>query len=87
MEACPLIIRIQNAIVDPLITLLGILAFLLFVYGMVNFIRSADNEEKRTEGQRHMIWAIIGLVIIFGTNTLVGLIANTVGADVPSCNP
>ena len=41
--------------------------------------------EKRTEGQRHMIWAIVGLVIIFGTNSIVGLIADAVGADVPGC--
>jgi uncharacterized membrane protein YidH (DUF202 family) len=73
------IIKVQDAILTPIITLLSLGAFLLFLWGIVEFIASADNEEKRSTGQQHMIWGIIGLVIIFGANAIVSLIRATVG--------
>jgi len=70
-------------ILEPIVALLGVLAFLYFVFGVVMFIRNADNEEKRPEGQRHMLWAIIGLVIIFGANAIIGFILATLGVADP----
>lgn len=75
--------KVLENIVNPIITLLGILAFLLFVFGVVTFIANAENEEKRTQGQRHIVWGLVGMVILFGANAIIALIANTVGADVP----
>ena len=72
--------KVQDAILTPIITLLSLGAFLIFIWGIVEFIASADNEEKRSTGQQHMIWGIIGLVIIFGANAIVSLIGATVGA-------
>lgn len=69
--------RVQVAIINPLITLLALAAFVVFVWGLVEFIRSADNEEKRKTGQRHIIWGIIGLVIIFGAQAILALIGGT----------
>lgn len=71
--------KVQDNILTPIITLLSLAAFLLFLWGVVEFIAGADNEEKRKTGQQHMIWGIIGLVIIFGANAIVSLIKATVG--------
>ncbi|MGB4076425.1 MAG: hypothetical protein WBK28_01840 [Minisyncoccia bacterium] len=74
---------IQNVvreIVSPLITLIGLAALVVFVWGMVEFIRNGDNEEKRSTGQRHMLWGLIGMVIIFGAFTIASIIASTAGA-------
>lgn len=73
------IANVQREILTPIITLLSLAAFVLFVWGIVEFIAGADNEEKRKAGQQHMIWGIIGLVIIFGANAIVSLIKATVG--------
>ena len=70
--------RVQDAILTPIITLLSLAAFLLFLWGIVEFIMGAEDEEKRRTGQQHMIWGIIGLVIIFGANAIVSLIKATV---------
>lgn len=75
------LVKIQDAILTPIITLLSLGAFVIFVWGVVEFIASSENEEKRTKGQQHMIWGIIGLVIIFGANAIVSLIKATVGAN------
>lgn len=63
----------------PIITLLSLGAFIIFIWGIVEFIASAEDEEKRRTGQQHMIWGLIGLVIIFGANAIVALIKATVG--------
>ncbi|MBU1292965.1 pilin [Patescibacteria group bacterium] len=73
------ITKVQDAILTPIITLLALGAFVLFVWGVVLFIASSDDEEKRRTGQQHMMWGIIGLVIIFGANAIVSLLKATVG--------
>lgn len=70
---------IQREILTPLITLISLAAFVLFVWGVVEFVRNADNDEKRKVGQQHMIWGIIGLVIIFGANAIITMITATLG--------
>ena len=71
--------RVQVAIIDPIITLLALAAFVVFVWGVVGFIGGAADSEKREKGKQHILWGLIGLVIIFGARAIVALIANTVG--------
>ena len=66
--------KISTEILEPIITLLALGAFIVFVWGVVKFIRNADNDEKRKEGQQHMIWGVIGLAIIFGASAIVNLL-------------
>jgi uncharacterized membrane protein YidH (DUF202 family) len=73
------IASVQRQILEPLVTLIAIAAFLVFIWGVIEFIRGADNDEKRKTGQLHMIWGIIGLVIIFGANSIIRLISATIG--------
>lgn len=71
--------KVSTEILEPIITLLALGAFLVFVWGVVKFIRNADNDEKRKEGQMHMIWGIIGLAIIFGASAIVNFIKSAAG--------
>ncbi len=73
--------KIEAAILFPIMTLLALGAFVLFTWGVVQFIAGAGDEEKRKKGQQHMIWGIIGLVIMFGANAIIGLIKATVGVQ------
>lgn len=52
-------------IVNPLIALLSGFAILAFVRGIAVFIWSAENEEKRSEGKKFMIWGIVGMFVLF----------------------
>jgi uncharacterized membrane protein YidH (DUF202 family) len=74
------ITNVQNEIINPIITLVALAAFVVFVWGVVQFIRGADNEESRKTGQQHMIWGIIGLAIVFGAQAILQIIRSTVGA-------
>lgn len=72
--------KIEAQILVPIITLLSLAAFVIFVWGVVQFMANSENDEKRKIGQQHMLWGIIGLVIMFGANAIIALIRQTVGA-------
>ena len=83
--------KVQDAILTPIITLLALGAFVIFLWGLLQFmlamqggsIGTGDKKENNpgiSAGKSHMIWGIIGLVIIFGANAIVSLIKATVGA-------
>lgn len=52
----------------------GALTLLVFVYGGFLWLTSAGNEEKVRHGSQAMLYAIIGLCIIFGSYALLSTI-------------
>lgn len=77
----PLLEALKTQIVDPVITLLAIASFVVFLYGLVTFIFTAGDAEAQATGRRVMIWGILGLVIVFGAWSIVTIIGSTVGVD------
>ena len=57
--------------------LLFALAVVYFLYGVFEFISNQENEEKKTTGKSHMIWGIIGIVIMMGVFTILNIIMRT----------
>lgn len=72
-----IICKIGAYIIDPLIALLMALALLLFIWGAVEFLvnQNGGEEAKIIDGKRHMVWGIIGLVIMVSVYGFMGLIA------------
>lgn len=56
--------KIASSIINPLVILMIAVAVVFFIYGVVEFISAANNEEARTKGRQHMVWGIIGLFIM-----------------------
>lgn len=52
---------ISGILGDAVMPLLFIFALSWFIWGVVEFIGSADNKEKRTKGRVRMLWGIIAL--------------------------
>ena len=71
--------KVVVQIVNPIILLLAAAAFVLFVWGVFEFIRGAADETKRQEGRRAILWGLIGLVIIFGAYGIINLALGTFG--------
>ncbi|KND51804.1 MAG: hypothetical protein ABA06_00890 [Parcubacteria bacterium C7867-001] len=69
--------KVAAAIIDPLITLIALAAFVVFVWGVVDYVRGAGDAEKRKAGQQHMIWGIIGLAVLFGARAIVQILIAT----------
>ncbi|MFC1756894.1 hypothetical protein ACFLZC_01920 [Patescibacteria group bacterium] len=71
-----LINKIVEGIVNPALLLLGALAFLFFLYGLIEFIAGSESDEKRSTGKKHLVWGIIGMFIIASTYGIIGVIEN-----------
>jgi uncharacterized membrane protein YfcA len=59
-----LVYRVIDTILTPLVSLLVVLAFLYFIWGLVEFIRQAEDEGAREQGRQRMIWGVVGLFAI-----------------------
>lgn len=53
-------------------------ALTLFIWGVVDFIRSADNPEERKKGKKRILWGIIGLFAMVGFLGLVSVLTESV---------
>ena len=77
--------NVVTQVVNPLIVLLAAAAFVVFVWGVFQFIAHAGDEGKRTEGKSAILWGIVGLVIIFGAFGIINLALGTF--DIPTLTP
>ena len=79
--------HVSTQIINPLILLLFALAMVYFLYGLVEFIANANNDEKRTSGKSHMLWGIIGLTIMMGVWFILRVILSTLGISQSEIDP
>ncbi len=68
--------QLFNAVI-PVLIALGVL---YFVWGVVQYVISSDEEAKKT-GRNRIIWGIIGLAVIVGLWGLVNVLRNTFGLN------
>ena len=64
-------------IINPIILLLSAGAFIVFIWGIFEFIRNAGDGTKREEGRRAIFWGLVGLVIIFGAYGIINITLGT----------
>lgn len=79
-----LLARINEVILFPLISLMIGVALLIFLWGAFQFVYQAGNEGAREVGRRHMLWGIIGFVIMLSALTILQIAAGTFGIQVPN---
>ena len=72
---------VDTQIVNPLIKVLFALAVAFFLWGMFEFILNQQNEEKKTAGKSHMLWGIVGITIMMGVWTILGIVTRTLNID------
>ena len=71
------IIGVLNTIVVPVIFTL---AFLVFVWGVVNYFFLHGGEEgKREEGRQFILWGILGMVVLFSVWGIIRMLLSTLG--------
>ncbi|HCU46894.1 TPA: hypothetical protein DIC47_00505 [Candidatus Nomurabacteria bacterium] len=69
--------NINRVIINPIIVFLFALAVFYFLYGLFQFISNQENEEAKTKGKNHIMWGIVGIVIMMGVFTILGVIMKT----------
>lgn len=74
-------------IFNALIPLLMVVATVFFLWGVLQFVTSGGDEDKRKEGRDHIIYGLIGLFIMVAVWGLVGAIQGTFGLTSPAGIP
>ncbi|HRY30977.1 MAG TPA: hypothetical protein P5328_01125 [Candidatus Paceibacterota bacterium] len=70
--------KIASVIVNPLIRLLFAVALVVFLWGIFNYIKGASNPEARETGRRHIIWGLIGMLIMVSVFGIIKLALDTI---------
>lgn len=72
--------QLIGRILRQVIGILGALTFLVFSYGGFMWVTSGGNEEKVTHGTQAMIWAVVGLFVVFSSYILVNVLFTSIAA-------
>jgi TRAP-type C4-dicarboxylate transport system permease small subunit len=76
--------RIQTAILFPLMSLLVAVAILVFLWGAYEYVYNSDSEMARETGRRHMLYGIIGLLVMLSAFAILRIAIETFGIGLPS---
>lgn len=77
-----LLAKIKTTILYPLMTLMVAVALLVFLYGAYEFVKDSGSEDGRETGKRHMLYGIIGLLVMLSAFTILQIAARTFGVPV-----
>lgn len=78
-----LINKFVTFVIDPLMLVLFAAGFMLFMLGMVEFLLSqSKGGEAQKTGKDHMIYGVIGMLIMVSVGGIIAFLANTFGIDV-----
>ena len=83
MDISTFLNKINQFILNPLIFLLFGIAFLVFFWGIFQFIASQTADAGRDEGKRKIFWGLFGMFIMFSAYGLIYLILGTFGIGAP----
>ena len=73
--------KFNEAILYPLITLMMAIALVVFLYGCFEFIMNAGNDAARSKGKQHILWGIIGMLVMVSAYAILSVVAGTIGCD------
>lgn len=78
MPANPLILKIADVIINPAIKGLFLLALLSFLWGLLVFIKNAENDDARSKGRNAILWGVIGMAIMIAAGGIIRIAMGTV---------
>jgi len=67
-----------DVIINPLIIIGFTISFLIFFWGVIEFLAQGNNPQKASAGKQHMFWGIIGLFIFISSIALVSGLSSLV---------
>ena len=68
---------INQEIINPIIGLLFTAALFLFLFGAAKLVFQAGEDAKRAEGKQHMLWGMIGMVIMVSVFAIIRVLLFT----------
>lgn len=85
------ILKVEVKILNPIIQLGFAIALVVFLYGVFEFIKDAENPAARKTGGQHILWGILGMFIMIAAGGIMKLVCGSWGPaafpDPSVCNP
>jgi len=70
-----------GTIINAVLGIVGSLALAMFIYGGLIWMTAAGNQERVTKGKNILIWATIGLAVIFSAYVMVRFVFSSIGVQ------
>ena len=74
--------RIVHYVIDPGIAVLFTAGLFFFLYGLVEFLWELRNGKADGDGKQHMLWGMVGMLIMVSVYGIVTILTNTLGIDI-----
>jgi hypothetical protein len=65
-------------IINAMLGIVGSLALAVFIFGGFTWVTSAGNDEKIKKGKDMVMWAAMGLALIFTSYAIIGFVLNAI---------
>ncbi len=75
--------NIVDKIINPAITLLFTVALIIFLWGVMEYIRGKEASDARKQGKDHIIWGIVGITIMLGVWGIIAFVNSSFEFDSP----
>ncbi|MDP3902288.1 MAG: hypothetical protein Q8Q21_01745 [bacterium] len=66
--------KIKVYILNPIIGFMFAVAIVVFIYGIVEYMLGGDNEDRRKDGAKHMIWGVVGIFVMISVFGIMNVI-------------
>jgi hypothetical protein len=73
-----LILKFADVIINPAIRGLFLIALLMFLWGVFQFVKNADDVGARTTGRNMILWGVIGMAIMVAAGGIIRIAVGTV---------
>lgn len=75
------IAKFATQIINPLLLLLFAVTILVFIYGVWEYFFNESDSTDRKKGANHILWGLVGFVIMLGAMGIVRFALNTTGTS------
>lgn len=81
LELDQVLLKINYYIINPIIRVMFAIAFIVFVYGIIEYVLKKDSVNAKEQGRQHMMWGLIGLAIMSSVFFIIRILVTTFGLD------
>ena len=68
-------------IIDPTIKIIFAAGFFLFIWGFIEFFWKLGQGNDQNQGKMHMVWGVVGMLIMVSVKGIINLILDTFGIN------
>ena len=72
--------KLSDLVINPLLYLMFGAAFIYFLWGLFIFVKNRDDGEGRQKGIQHMIYGVLGFVLMISAKAIYDIINASVNS-------